>query len=59
MGGNGQEIGNYYSILKLYGDNGKENGNYGDHRGYAGSGIMERNMETTIIACSLGCWALV
>ena len=32
-------------IIRLYRDNGQENGNYRDYRGYIG--IMEKNMETT------------
>ena len=40
--------------MGLYWDNGKENGNYRDYRAFIGFcwgniGIMEKNMETTII----------
>ena len=40
--------------MGLYGDSGKENGNYRDYRGYIGfywvyMGIMEKKMETTMV----------
>ena len=39
--------------LGLYRDNGKENGNYRNYRGYIG--IMDKKMETTIWGLGLSC----
>ena len=49
---NGQENGNYSSIMELYRDNGKENGNYYSIMG-VNIGIMDKKMETTIVLWGL------
>ena len=65
---NGNENGNYYSILGIYWDNGRENGNY--YLGFRGLGIglrglgfrdiyiyvgiMEKKIETIIV-----CWGYI
>ena len=43
------EKGLWLYIGVIYWDNGKQNGNYRDYRGWDYIGIMEKKMETTII----------
>ena len=56
---NGKETGIYYSILGIYKywHNGKGNGNYYSIQEYTGvyTGIMEKEMETTIVYRSIYC----